>query len=86
MATTSDVGQVTEREFALALADVIREDRDAASFSDALTAYVPPEIGEELIVEAAVSFDDVGLMTSNDGLVIDLSDGSQFQLTVVRSR
>ena len=32
------------------------------------------------------SFDDVGVMTMNDGLVIRFKDGSEFQLTVVQSK
>lgn len=32
------------------------------------------------------TFDAAGVMTSNDGLVVTLSDGSEYQITVVRSR
>ena len=32
------------------------------------------------------SFCEAGLMTSNNGLVITLLDGSEFQLTIVQSR
>ena len=32
------------------------------------------------------SFCEAGLMTSNNGLVITLPDGSEFQLTIVQSR
>ncbi len=32
------------------------------------------------------TFDEAGLMTRNSGLVISLPDGSEFQLTIVRSR
>jgi len=34
----------------------------------------------------ASSFQDCGLLTSNDGVVLRLGDGSEFQITVVRSR
>ena len=33
-----------------------------------------------------LTFDEAGLMTRNSGLVISLPDGSEFQLTIVRSR
>jgi hypothetical protein len=39
--------------------------------------------GEELRV---YTFDDVGMMTQNKGFVLRLSDGKEFQITVVRSR
>lgn len=34
----------------------------------------------------AQTFEDVGLLTRNDGIVLSLADGSEFQITVVRSR
>lgn len=32
------------------------------------------------------TFDDVGLLTKNKGLVIKLTNGSEFQLTIVKSK
>ena len=32
------------------------------------------------------TFEDAGVMTYNKGLVISLSDGSEFQITIVQSR
>jgi hypothetical protein len=32
------------------------------------------------------SFASVGMMTSNEGLVVRMNDGSEFQITVVKSR
>ncbi len=32
------------------------------------------------------SFEEAGLLTSNEGLVIRLDDGTEYQLTVVRSK
>jgi hypothetical protein len=34
----------------------------------------------------ASSFQDCGLLTSDDGVVLRLGDGSEFQITIVRSR
>lgn len=57
----------------LAYADADDLPGDAAELSDLLTdADVLP-------------FSDVGLLTSNDGLVLRLHDGSTFQITVVQS-
>lgn len=32
------------------------------------------------------SFADAGVMTTNEGLVLRMADGTEFQVTVVRSR
>jgi len=34
----------------------------------------------------ARTFEDAGVMTNNKGLVITLPDGTEYQLTIVRSR
>lgn len=36
-------------------------------------------------VERAYSFEDAGLLTRNEGLVVRLDDGTEFQVTVVES-
>ncbi|MDP9411164.1 MAG: hypothetical protein M3P70_11810 [Actinomycetota bacterium] len=41
---------------------------------------------DEVAVERVVTFADDGVLTDNRGLVLRLSDGSEFQLTIVRSR
>ncbi len=42
---------------------------------------------EELSEGARVrSFEEVGVLTRNAGLVVRLPDGSEFQITIVRSR
>lgn len=41
---------------------------------------------EELGVSTTRTFDEAGVLTSNQGLVVTLENGDQFQLTVVRSR
>lgn len=37
-------------------------------------------------VRSAWSFEHVGVMTSNAGLVVSLADGSEYQITIVQSR
>ena len=37
-------------------------------------------------IAAVCTFEDRGLMTRDSGLVIEMEDGSEFQLTIVRSR
>jgi hypothetical protein len=44
------------------------------------------ESGESVEVLSAVSFEDAGLLTSNRGVVVRLADGSEYQVTVTRSR
>jgi len=44
-------------------------------------------LGEELSEGARVrSFEEVEVLTRNAGLVVRLPDGSEFQITIVRSR
>jgi len=37
-------------------------------------------------VEGLRTFEEAGLLTSNEGLVARLSDGSEIQITIVKSR
>ena len=41
------------------------------------------ENGKDVRVE---TFENLGLMTRNDGLAVRLDDGTEFQLTIVRSK
>lgn len=40
--------------------------------------------GEDVRVERVQTFDETGLLTSNDGITVTLDDGSKFQLSIVR--
>jgi len=40
----------------------------------------------ELVDCSVDSFESAGLLTRNDGIVIGLNDGSEFQVTVVKSK
>ncbi len=41
--------------------------------------------GEECIASVR-SYEDVGMLTSDSGLVIRMADGSEYQLTIVQSK
>lgn len=45
-----------------------------------------PDGESEVWIDSAATFADEGVMTLNKGLVVRLSDGSEFQLSIVRSR
>lgn len=49
------------------------------SFENA-SGMLPDEIRE------IRTFDEVGLLTANKGLVLTMNDGSEFQVTIVKSR
>jgi hypothetical protein len=69
---------MTEIQFQNVLRDLLRDvalDADLSDSSD-------PDPSEILNVS---TFDDAGLMTRNAGLVVQLDDGSEFQLRIVRS-
>ena len=64
------------------------EDDMVQAISDALEAADERarDDGDEETIRSLVTFDDAGLMTSNSGLVVRIADGSEYQITVVRSR
>ncbi len=37
-------------------------------------------------VQNVVSFEDVGLLTGNAGLIVRLTDGSEYQLTIIQRK
>ena len=41
---------------------------------------------EDGMIIGSGSFESVGMLTRNEGLVIRMKDGSEFQVTVVKSR
>ena len=45
-----------------------------------------PQFDEFEPPQTVSTFDGVGLMTSNRGLVLRMADGSEFQVSIVRSR
>ena len=44
---------------------------------------LPQDLGE---VEHVRTFEEAGVLTQNAGLVIETADGSELQVTIVRSR
>jgi len=63
-----------DKQFADALRDVLAETDGA---SDDLN---------QMTIRRIDSFEDVGMLTRNAGLVVRMTDGSEFQVTVVQSR
>lgn len=41
---------------------------------------------ESGMIKNVRTFDSVGMMTMNEGLVVEMKDGSEFQLTIVKSK
>ena len=65
------------------------EDDMAQAIEDALRAAderAQDEDGDEETIRSIVTFADAGVLTSNSGLVVRMVDGSEYQITVVRSR
>ena len=65
---------MTEHAFAAELVTLLNGDVD------------PEDAFEESPVDRAVPYDEAGVLTRNAGIVVRLRDGSEFQITVVRSR
>lgn len=61
-----------------------RSKTTAAEFSEALSMVLVHSDEFEHEVHKAETFEETGLMTTDQGLVVELEDGSVFQVTVVR--
>jgi len=68
------------------LQDALRSFLEEASFmddDDRADAGLPDELGG---IEDVRTFHEDGVLTTDAGLVLKMADGSEFQLTIVRSR
>ena len=43
-------------------------------------------LAEQDDVRSVMTYDEAGMLTRNNGLVVRTSDGSEFQITIVQSR
>jgi len=71
-----DITIETEDDMAQAIEDALRAADERAQDED----------GDEETIRSIVTFADAGVLTSNSGLVVRMVDGSEYQITVVRSR
>ncbi len=55
-------------------------------FKDILSEALAMYMDEGSPIKRVCSFSDAGVLSTNEGLVVSLEDGSQFQLTIVQSR
>jgi hypothetical protein len=70
-------GQMTEEDLQFSLQELI----------EAWQGPMVSEDGEkESDVERSETFREAGILSNNKGLVVRLEDGSEFQITIVRSR
>jgi len=65
---------MTEQGFAACLAAILNGEVDVNESFD------PDGI------EGVASFEDAGVLTMNAGLVVTMDDGTEYQITIVRSR
>ena len=65
---------LTEQGFVACLLSVLVDDEPCCAVFDPSA------------VVGAETFEDAGVLTRNHGLVVRMADGSEFQLTVVRSK
>ena len=57
-----------------------------AVFEDYLLDHIQDLDVEGVRVARVYSFEDVGILTRDRGLVVKMDDGSEYQLTIVKSR
>lgn len=73
---------MTEREFQDALESLLQaagyldEDADVSDFEDEVEPFQNCRVR---------TYQDVGMLTRNHGLVVRMGDGSEFQVTIVQS-
>jgi len=73
---------MNDHEFQDALKTLL--DEIACMDADDLDQFdLPDDLGG---IEHVRTFEEAGVLTQNAGLVIELADGSQWQVTIVRSR
>lgn len=53
---------------------------------EVLNNYNPEEVLAPCEVDQVVSFNAAGILTNNKGLVVTMQDGSEFQITIVKSK
>lgn len=58
-------------------------EQEFAEYLDEALAWASEEDG---MIIGTGSFESVGMMTMNEGLVVRMKDGSEFQITVVKSK
>ena len=61
-------------------------DNDAGTSESDMESRIADLFHETSDVSDVRTFEESGIMTRNKGLVIRLDDGSEFQLTIVKSR
>lgn len=66
--------------------DTDTERMTETDFRDVLTDLLLDDEGDMHGQRNVRSFEDSGLLTKNEGLVVRMEDGSEFQVTIVRSR
>ena len=72
---------MTERDMELCLYDLL-SGVSAADLEDA-SVDIPDGIAD---IDRVSTYPEVGMLTGNAGLVVRMKDGSEFQITIVKSR
>lgn len=75
-----DKKMATTKEIEIALLEICSNEE----FADVLDELVE-ECDEQIDVESIKTFDSEMVLTGNDGIVLKLTDGSEFQITIVKS-
>ena len=55
-------------------------------FRDIISEALAMYMDDDCPIKKVRSFSEAGVLTGNEGLVLSLEDGSEFQLTIVQSK
>ena len=62
------------------------ENKFTGTLRDVLLLLAEDGWDEDTGIRRIETYAEAGILTNNTGLVVELSDGSEFQVTIVRSR
>jgi len=51
-----------------------------------MTETIQEALAEQDNVRSVLTYDEAGMLTQNNGLVVRTSEGSEFQITIVKSK
>jgi hypothetical protein len=83
---SGDEAQEWAEELMVELAEEQQETMSESDLREALSEALQEYEASGEVVRSVASFSEAGVLTYNEGLVVRLEDGSEFQITIVRSR
>jgi hypothetical protein len=79
------IARISTNDLETRLATLLNDIIDELEFADPEPAIA--ELAAEVAgIDRISTFDEAGVLTTDSGLVLSMSDGTEFQITIVRSK